>query len=178
MYLNDSDKLYKVPDISLHQKSFRYELRLQEFILDLIKEIFIKSEYIDEKYEFTFGEAGKDADTIFMGRNGQRFIDIEIKNDNVFSSLETENLHDHLIKTKRNNKYTLNSFAQICGYMKNHSIKYGVLTSYNRSWFLKLESTNKLGKDRVFISNTIERNFFLKSMCYLIRLSLNGVDLD
>ena len=70
------------------------------------------------------------------------------------------------MKEKTNNN-PLFLLQQINDYLVRDSVKYGVLTSYTHSWFMKVE--NK----KLYISNTIEKNLFLKAMNYLIELSLD-----
>lgn len=147
-------------------------MNLQLFLIDVLKKIFsdnkLTFENDNRNYDFTITEKNSDSDIIFKNGN-KRLIEIEVKNGNVFESITkiNKNLYDYFISEEKSNKNPLFALQQINDYLVRDSVKYGVLTSYTHSWFMKIE--NK----KLYISNTIEKNLFLKAMNYLIELSLD-----
>jgi hypothetical protein len=154
---------------------------LQDFIRDILKEIFIRNILFDEdcrKYDFSSSrESQPDADVIFYefldDQKPKKLLDIEVKNPNVFEPLGSSSLLDYIkyknehIKDESKRNAPENSLAQIYGYLCTDNLKYGVLTSYNQTWYLKRE------KDELYVSEGIDKNLFLKSMNYFIYLALN-----
>ncbi|PKY48486.1 hypothetical protein RhiirA4_544646 [Rhizophagus irregularis] len=56
-----------------------------------------------------------------------------------------------------NNASIFGSINQVYGYMCANSLKYGVLSTYDQTWFLKREVVNVGEEDhgRLYVSNTI-----------------------
>jgi len=171
--INSSDQDYKIPYISQDKQEFKRELKLQSFIQDILKNIFSNNIYSADEINFGPPDAtNKDADNVMTVKTKKgkvkRLIDIEVKNPNVLNALENISLYDFCISSKQKNKKPLYCLKQIYEYMSINSTKYGVLTTYNQTWFLRYEKNN----NELFISNTILKNDFLKSMNYLISLTI------
>ncbi|EXX70942.1 kinase-like domain-containing protein [Rhizophagus irregularis DAOM 181602=DAOM 197198] len=79
-----------------------------------------------------------------------------------------------------NNASIFGSINQVYGYMCANSLKYGVLSTYDQTWFLKREVVNVGEEDhgRLYVSNTImsvsTSPTLLKSVAYMIDLASNN----
>ncbi|CAB5388973.1 unnamed protein product [Rhizophagus irregularis] len=78
-----------------------------------------------------------------------------------------------------NNSSIFGSINQVYGYMCANSLKYGVLSTYDQTWFLKREAVKVEGEDhgRLYVSNTVTSTStsptLLKSVAYMIDLASN-----
>jgi hypothetical protein len=171
-HLDNNSYLYKNPDIRIDQPPFRYELTLQGFIQDILREIFSKNILkSDDGYDFLIGETienvKEETDVVLVDKNYRRYLDIEVKNDPTFKCMKEKNLFDYVKATPIPNQSPVNAFKETINYIMDHKLKYGVLTSLENSWFFKIE-------DKIIsISNTIAKDTFLKAMNYIIELSLD-----
>ena len=171
--INSSDQDYKIPYISQDKQEFKREFKLQSFIQDILKNIFSNNIYSADEIDFGPSDlTNKDADIVMTVKTkkgkAKRLIDIEVKNPKVLNALENISLYDFSISSEQKNKKPLYCLKQIYEYMSINSTKYGVLTTYNQTWFLRYEKNN----NELFISNTILKSEFLKSMNYLISLTI------
>ena len=86
---------------------------------------------------------------------------------NVFN-LINNSLYETLNNTDLiKNKASEMALCQLYGYIFKHKLKYGVLTSYDKTWYIKCE------KSCIYLSETFDKNSLLKSMNYFIHLALN-----
>ena len=73
------------------------------------------------------------------------------------TKVDSLNGYDFYISSEQKNKKPLYCLKQIYEYMSINLTKYGVLTTYNQTWFLRYEKNN----NELFISNTIlKKDFF------------------
>jgi len=183
--LNDVSKIYHLditpPYIRIDKAKIKNEINLQGFIKDVLEKIFtdniFKIELEEFDYHFLIGKGvdNKDmsADIVLVNWNKVKFLDIEVKNDKSFDCMGNKNLFEYISQTNMPNQIPSYMLKQIIGYVINDKLKYGVLTSLNRSWFIKLETSSN-NKITVYISDTIDKNLFLKAMNYIINLSLSN----
>ena len=165
-------KQYDFPNINQNIKKLNSESSLQSFIKDILNNVFSYNILKDENKQIEFGpsETNEDADIVMnLIKNGdkKRLIDIEVKNPPVLNALENQSLYDYCISSSKQNQKPWYAINQLYGYMSKHKVKYGILTTYNQTWYLRHE--NKL-----YISNTILKNELLKSLNYFISLSLKN----
>ncbi|CAB4377277.1 unnamed protein product [Rhizophagus irregularis] len=79
-----------------------------------------------------------------------------------------------------NNVSIFGSINQVYGYMCANNLKYGVLSTYDQTWFLKREVVKVEGEDHglLYVSNTImsvsTSPTLLKSVAYMIDLASNN----
>jgi hypothetical protein len=168
-----------MPDIRINKGEVKLEIKLQNLIQDILREIFSKNifniEHEEFDYHFLIGKGvdnkDKSADIVLVNGENVKFLDIEVKNDTSFDCMGNKNLFEYISQTNMPNQIPSYMLKQIIGYVINDELKYGVLTSLNKSWFIKLE-TSINHKMTVHISDTIDKNSFLKAMNYIINMSL------
>ena len=172
--IDSAIKQFDLPNINQNIKRLKSESSLQAFIKDILNNVFSNNILKDEDEQIEFGpsERNEDADIVMnsLKRNGdkKRLIAIEVKNPPVLNALENQSLYDYCISSSKQNQKPWYALNQIYGYMKMDKVEYGILTTYNQTWYLKYE------KEKLYISNTILKNDLLKSMNYFISLSLEN----
>ena len=173
--VDSSIKQFDLPNINPNIKRLESESSLQSFIKDVLNNIFSNNILSEENEQIEFGpsERNEDADIVMnslkRNENKKRLIDIEVKNPPVLYALQNQSLYDYCISSSKRNQKPWYALNQLYGYMIKHEVKYGMLTTYNQTWYLKHE------KDKIYISNTILKNELLKSMNYFISLSLENL---
>ncbi len=124
--------------------------------------------------EFRYQDRKEDTDLFLIdsGNQDKRCINIEIKRENVLLCLKQFDLYEYYCnycETKNQEKppciNPINCIKQVHRYMINFEVKYAVLTTFNRTWFFKLEN-NKL-----YVSKKIDYDLFLKAMYWLVKIS-------
>ena len=182
--IDDTQKMYKKPSINLAARNFSQELPLQQLIIEILNEIFEKilwenGKFKSSKFSSSLTEQS-DADVILYDDiynldKVKKIIDIEVKNPTAFENIGPEFSDLHKILKDRPIKYIRSSFEQIFGYMdkdKDKLVKYGALTSYEKTWYLKYEEKQNI----LFISKMIDKNSFIKSMKYLVDLARDNLN--
>lgn len=157
--MNTIDKLYKLPNLS-YETIITKECDLQYSILNILKCVFNEQLITDSNYEF---KQQNSADISLVAKHDEKdkILNIEIKLEEVLKSIKKDDLIANFEKNKGN---AHSCVKQTYNYMVKNKCKYGILTTYTRTWIFKIEND-----DTLLMSNEIELKDFLKSIYYLIR---------
>jgi len=174
--LDDLSKCYDYVPILKIAETLQSEEEYRTYIFNILNTIFNDKLFENKmkSLEFRYQDRKKDTDLFLIdsGNQDKRCINIEIKRENVLLCLKQFDLYEYYCnycKTKNQEKppciNPINCIKQVYRYMKNLDVKYAVLTTFNRTWFFKLEN-NKL-----YVSKKIDYDLFLKAMYWLVKIS-------
>lgn len=166
-----SDKCFKYTNIIGINQTLHSEEEYRFQIFNILNSIFNNQLLKNTNIRFKYQRGKEDTDLHLSDDKNKRLINIEIKTEEVLTCLkEEESLYSYFIKNsendedKKSNQNPINCIKQVFRYMEKYSCCYSVLTTFNRSWLFKLNATRK----ELLISKTIEYDFFLKAIYFLI----------
>ena len=177
MELDNNNLIYRFRNFD-RIREYTNENECRHYIYEILDWVFNENifEFGDEqlrRYKFIYQQNANDCDLLLSDRNNprSRFIDIEIKKPNVInkSIMGNKELHD-FVNARRNETPThkvVNCVKQIYKYMRDHNLKYGILTTLNESWFFELTRTGE--RECLSISDTIDKTELLRAIYYLIK---------
>jgi hypothetical protein len=169
--LDDENECYDYVPILEIAEILQTEEEYRTYIFNILNAIFNDKlfENKNKSLEFKYQSKKNDTDLVLFDRDHQnkRYINIEIKQETVLLCLNQIDLYEYVKQdpSKILNSNPINCVKQVYRYMKNSQVKYAVLTTFNRTWFFKLEN------DILYISEKIDHDLFLKAMYYLVKIS-------
>lgn len=159
--LDDEEEEYLYPDTK--DKTVDNEKSLENCIFDILEHVFNEN-LCSSDYRFKLSTK-EDIYLESVRDKEQKLLSIEIKQDSVFKNIKNESI---IAKYKMNSQIK-SCLNQIIHYMKKNNCNYGILTSFEKSWFLhKTRDTQDNQEELFLISDMIESKFFLRSIYYVI----------
>jgi hypothetical protein len=172
--VNLVDEIFSIPYISVNKQEFKQKLSLHLFLTDILNNVFSNNILNDnesgENYYFEPSNSENidaDGNIVMHDQESTRLMHIEVHSQKMLDCLDKTSLFDYVCLKKKNKK-PLYCLQQIFECLSSNSCKYGILTTYEQTWFIKYEEDTNL----LYISDTVKKNDFLRSMNYFIYLAI------
>jgi hypothetical protein len=164
--LDDENECYDYVPILEIAEILQTEEEYRTYIFNILNAIFNDQLFEHKRLEFKYQNKKNDTDLVLFERDNpnKRYINIEIKQETVLEC-QIDLYEENVKQDPSKNSNPINCVKQVYRYMKNSQVKYAVLTTFNRTWFFKLEN------DILYISEKIDHDLFLKAMYYLVKIS-------